>query len=391
MTELKGLLLVEGELRPGTLEVSQGRIVDVRLDAEAARSGLPILSPGFIDLHIHGFDLKDPLVDLRGMSRSLALAGTTTFQPTLFPGAPEKLGADCEGFEAARAALPPGEGADPIGLHLEGPFVNPEAAGALPPSDLAAPSVEALRAILGPATGSGRGVLTATVAPELSGADELIAELVRSGVRVSLGHSRAFASDARGAVRAGAVGVTHLYNAMRGATHRRSGLAGLALTEDVLFAEIIGDLVHVEAEAFELALRARGPEGLCLVSDALAGAGTGCEHFHLHGRDHVIDAGTAYYPPGPEREERQLAGSAMSQLEMVQRLVSRGVVSLEDALCMASETPARALGIEKDRGSLAPGLRADLLVLAPDTLALREVWVAGERLDASRQGLSPRR
>jgi N-acetylglucosamine-6-phosphate deacetylase len=314
------------------------------------------------------------------MARALALAGTTSFQPTLFPGAPEKLGADCERFCAARAALP-GGGADPVGLHLEGPFVNPEAAGALPPGDLARPSVEALRAILGPATGDGRGVLTLTVAPELSGADDLIAELVRSGVRVSLGHSRAFASDARGAVRAGAIGVTHLYNAMRGVSHRRAGLAGLALTEDVLFAEIIGDLVHVEAEAFELALRARGPEGLCLVSDALAGAGTGCDHFHLHGRDHVIDCGTAYYPPGPEREERQLAGSAMSQLEMVQRLVARGVVSIADALRMASETPARALGLEQDRGSLAPGLRADLLVLEPKTLALREVWVAGERLE----------
>ncbi len=381
MTELAGRLLVNGALRPGVLGLAEGRIASVRCEERPATSDAPIITPGFVDLHIHGFGLKDPLVDLAGMARSLALAGTTSFQPTLFPGAPEKLGADCESFCVARDALSVGAGADPVGLHLEGPFVNPEAAGALPPSDLAQPSVEALRAILGPATGSGRGVLTLTVAPELSGADDLIAELVRSGVRVSLGHSRAYAAEARGAVSAGAIGVTHLYNAMRGASHRRAGLAGLALTEDVLFAEIIGDLVHVEREAFELALRARGPQGLCLVSDALAGAGTGCEHFHLHGRDHVIDQGTAYYPPGPERAERQLAGSAMSQLEMVQRLVSRGVVSVEDALCMASETPARALGLERDRGRLAAGLRADLLVLDPDSLALREVWVTGTRLE----------
>ncbi|MCB9915586.1 MAG: amidohydrolase family protein [Planctomycetes bacterium] len=260
--------------------------------------------------------------------------------------------------------------------------MNPEAAGALLRTDLAAPSVAALRELLGPATGDGRGVRTMTVAPELAGADDLIAELVRAGVRVSLGHSRAYASDARAATRAGACGVTHLYNAMRGATHRNTGLAGLALTDDVLFAEIIGDLVHVEAEAFELALRARGPRGLCLVSDALAGAGTGCERFHLHGRDHVIDRGTAYYPPGPGRDERQLAGSAMSQLEMVQRLVARGVLTPAEALVMASETPARALGLEHERGRLAPELAADVLVLDPRTLELREVWVGGAPLEA---------
>lgn len=380
MSELRGRLLLGGELLPGVLEVEGQRISAVRRDESAGGSSSAIITPGFIDLHIHGFALKDPLEDLAGMGRALARAGTTSFQPTLFPGAPAKLGEDCASFCEARDALAPG-GADPVGLHLEGPFVNPEAAGALPKGDLAMPSVESLREILGPATGDGRGVRTLTVAPELAGAQELIAELVRAGVRVSLGHSRAFASDARDATRAGACGVTHLYNAMRGATHRNAGLAGIALTEDVLFAEIIGDLVHVEREAFELALRARGPEGLCLVSDALAGAGTGCEHFHLHGRDHVIDAGTAYYPPSPEREERQLAGSAMSQLEMVQRLVSRGVVSIADALTMASSTPARALGLDADRGSLVVGQRADLLVLDPDTLSLRQVWLAGELLE----------
>jgi N-acetylglucosamine-6-phosphate deacetylase len=167
---------------------------------------------------------------------------------------------------------------------------------------------------------------------------------------------------------------------MGGATHRRAGLAGLALTEDVLFAEIIGDLVHVEREAFDLALRARGPEGLCLVSDALAGAGTGCERFEACGREHIIQDGAAYYPVGPERAEPQLAGSALAQLEMVQRLVAQGVLSLPEALTMASATPARALGLEGERGSLAAGLRADLIVLEPESLVLREVWLAGKAL-----------
>lgn len=381
MIELAGHLLLEGELVPGRLGLAGERIGAIQRDPEAARGGAPLYAPGLIDLHIHGFAGCDPLDDLEGMARALARAGTTGFQPTLFPAAPALLGARCMEFEEARSVMAPGL-ALPIGLHLEGPFVSPEAAGALPVADLASPSVSALREILGSASGGGRGVRTVTVAPELVGADELISELVRCGVRVSLGHSRARATEARAAVRSGALGVTHLYNAMRGVSHRDTGLAGLALTEDVLFAEIIGDLVHVEAEAFDLALRARGPRGLCLVSDALAGAGTGCEHFHSHGREHVIEEGTAYYPPGPDRAERQLAGSAMSQLEMVRRLASRGVVGIADALVMASETPARALGVDRERGRLAPGLRADVLELDAETLELRRVWVGGEELEA---------
>jgi len=158
------------------------------------------------------------------------------------------------------------------------------------------------------------------------------------------------------------------------------GLAGIALTDELLFAEIIGDLVHVEPEAFELALRARGPGGLCLVSDALEGAGSGCDHFHSHGREHLIDGGTAYYPPGPDRPRRQLAGSALSQLEMVQRLVSRGVLCAAEALTMAATTPARALGLEAERGLLRAGARADLLVLEGPALELRQVWIGGEAL-----------
>jgi N-acetylglucosamine-6-phosphate deacetylase len=139
--------------------------------------------------------------------------------------------------------------------------------------------------------------------------------------------------------------------------------------------------VHVGADAMQLALHARGPDGLCLVSDALRGAGTGCEVFHWHGREHRIRGGAAYHEHAGDRTGRPatLAGSALSQLEMVQRLVRDGVLSAENALTMASETPSRALGDPK-LGRLAKGAHADLIVLEPETLALREVWVGGERV-----------
>lgn len=380
MESLRGRLFVDGKLLTGTIAWESGRIVRIDSEGEIGGDELPVLCPGFVDLHVHGFGGFDPLDDIAGMSRALALAGTTSFQPTLFPAAPEVLGAQCAELALHTSRLARGNGARVIGAHLEGPFVNKQAAGALPPEDLCAPSKEALRAILGPAMGDGRGIRTVTLAPELPGARDLVVELARCGIRVSLGHSRATAAEARAAAQNGACGATHLFNAMPTIHHREVGLAGFALTDAALHAEIIGDLMHVGADAIELALRARSPHGLCLVSDALQGAGTGCDVFHSHGRDHLVREGTAYYPARSDTDSPRLAGSAMGQLEMVRRLTSRGVLGLTDALTMACEAPARALGLENDLGALRVGLAADFLALRGRELALDGVWVAGEKL-----------
>jgi N-acetylglucosamine-6-phosphate deacetylase len=389
VARLEGRLLFSGasggELAPGRLEFESGRITRLeRVDLDGADK-LPVIAPGLVDLHIHGFGGFDPLEDggLAGMARALAAAGTTAFQPTLFPAEPAALGRDVEAcWEAAGALASEGGCARVLGLHLEGPFVNPLAAGALPPVDLAEPSPAALAALLGPATGGGRGIRTMTLAPERAGARELIAELESAGIRASFGHSRATAAEARNALtRRDSVpfGVTHLYNAMTGLHHRDPGLASLALTHDTLVVELIGDLAHVGPEAIDLALRARGPAGLALVSDALAGAGTGCGVFHNRGREHHVHGGAAWYPATAELPER-LAGSATGQLEAIRRLVAAGVVSLADALTMATLAPARGLGIEAECGQLRVGARADLIVLEAASLALTCVFVAGEAL-----------
>jgi N-acetylglucosamine-6-phosphate deacetylase len=385
VNELHGRLLIAGRLVPGKVRFAADRIVAVSEEpaAAAADEELPVIAPGLVDLHLHGFGGCDPLEDLAGMAAALARAGTTAFQPTLYPAAPARLGQDAERAWALAEASnrgAAGRGARALGLHLEGPFVNPRQAGALPPEDLAEPSADALRAILGPSTGSGRGVGTMTLAPELPGAAELVAELARCGVRVSLGHSQATAAQARAAAEAGATGATHLYNAMGPLHHREVGLVGFALTDAALHAELIGDLVHVGPDAVALALNARRAQGLCLVSDALQGAGTGCDRFHAHGREHELRGGAAYHPPEHPGEAPRLAGSALSQLEMVRRLVLDGVVSLEEALTMATETPARALGLESELGRLAPGAHADLLVLRGPRLELADVYVGGQRL-----------
>ena len=373
MTELRGRLLIDSALVPGRVTLEGETITAVETGLEDA--GDTIVAPGLIDLHVHGYGGSEPLTDLAGMARALARDGTTSFLPTLFPRAPEQLGRDvattCRQNVGAGAARS-------LGVHLEGPFVNPLAAGALPPEDLATPSAAGLRAIL--ARAEEGDVRKMTFAPELPGAAELVEELVRSGVIVSLGHSRATASEARTAARAGASAATHLYNAMSGFHHRDPGLVAFALTDDSLYAELIGDLVHVGREGVELALAARGPRGLCLVSDALPGAGTGCDRFECHGREHLSRDGAFYYP-GVDGGEARLAGSATGQLEAVRRLTSAGVVGIEDALTMATLGPALALG-EEHLGRIEVGARADLIVLSGRELELEQVLVGGASIEA---------
>ncbi|MCZ6599117.1 MAG: amidohydrolase family protein [Planctomycetota bacterium] len=384
MDSRAGRLLIDGSFVPGRVVFDGGRIVRVEEDPAPGAEELPIVAPGLVDLHVHGFGGHEPLDDLGAMAGALARAGTTAFLPTLFPRAPEPLGEDAEAVWSAAREL----GGRVPGLHLEGPFVNPEAIGGLPPDGVFEPSPEALRAILGSASGDGRGVRAMTLAPELAGGGALIDELVRAGVRVSLGHSLARTAEAWDAVRRGATGATHLFNAMRPLHHREAGIVGVALTADELVVEIIGDLTHVGPEAFELALRARGPEGLCLVSDMLAGAGTDARRlssdaparFCSHGRECFVADGAAWYEDPDAPDGRRLTGSVTCQLEAVRGLVARGIVAPADALRMASETPARALGVEAELGRITPGARADLLVLAGPDLELVEVLVGGEPL-----------
>jgi N-acetylglucosamine-6-phosphate deacetylase len=218
-----------------------------------------------------------------------------------------------------------------------------------------------------------------TLAPELSGAPDLIAELARRGVRASLGHSLATAREAAAGVAAGAGGATHLFNAMRPWHHREAGLAGVALTAEELTVEIIGDLVHVGPEAFRLALKARGPHGLCLISDSLSGPGAeGGRRFCSHGRQCVVADGAAWFDDPTAPEGRRLTGTVLGQLDAVRRLVARGVLSAAEALVMASETPARALSMQDELGTLRPGARADLVVLRGPELLLEQVLVGGE-------------
>lgn len=368
----EGRLLLDGVLVPGRIEFVGGRVARVERLVGAEHG--PILAPGLIDLHVHGYGGFEPLEGLGGLARALARVGTTAFLPTLFPDEPVRLGLAAAAVQERARDLDPGTAAV-LGTHLEGPFVNPKRAGALPSDRLVAPSPKALRALLGPASGEGRGIRQMTIAPELTGAVELVEELARLGVRASLGHSDASALEAARATEHGARGATHLFNAMSGVHHREAGLASYVLAEEALVSEVIGDLVHVGPTALRLALRARGARGLALVSDALREAGTAKERFDSHGKHCRVQDGAIWFEDA-EGGIAGLTGAEASQLEAVRRLVRAQVTDVATALTMATETPARALGLENERGRFVAGARADWIAL-DDELRLLEVGIGG--------------
>ena len=338
--------LVGGELVPGDVEVAGDRIEAVGL----APAGSGVAAPGFVDVQVNGFagvDFAAADTDgYRRAGRALLATGVTAFRPT-FITAPE------DALVAALAAVP-GVDVGPriLGAHVEGPFISPARLGAHPAGARRDPDAGLMRRLLdaGP-------VAHVTLAPELPGALELVDLLVAEGVVVACGHSDATAGEAAAAFARGALTVTHLFNAMRPLEHRDPGIAGAALADRRVTVQLIADGIHLADEVVRIAFAAaRGR--VALVTDAIAAATLGDGRYRLGGVDVVVRDGVARGAGG------MLAGSVVTMDECVRRVHALGV-PLEEALAAASAN-----------GSLAPGSRADVVVL-DDGLEVRRVLVAG--------------
>ena len=251
-------------------------------------------------------------------------------------------------LEAARHAA---SGATALGLHLEGPLLSPVRAGAHPRAAIAAADIAALSSVL-----ARDAVRLVTLAPERPGAFDWIRRLREAGVVVSLGHTDASYDELRRGIDAGATLVTHLYNAMSPFHHREPGAVGAALDDDRVAVGIIADGVHCHAAAVRLALRAKGPRGVVLVTDAMAAAGLGPGTYPLGGIEVIVDATSARLADGT------LAGSILTMDRALRELVGMTGASVADALRMASEVPARILGLAT-KGRIAVGCDADLVLL----------------------------
>ena len=373
MLVLFGARLFDGEkfLDDRALVVEQGVIVALTPHAERPRGGEQrdlgggALAPGFIDWQVNGgggflFNETPTLEGIRGIVESHRKFGTTSLLPTLITDAPEKLAA---ALDAAKHAVEETPGS--IGIHVEGPFIDPRRKGAHPPEWIRTMREADAEALIA----ARAGVMVVTLAPA-SVPNERIARLAKSGVVVSVGHSEASVEEARAAFDAGARAVTHLYNAMSQLGHRAPGLVGAALADPRVICGFIADGFHVHEAAARVAFKAKGAGGIALVSDAMPPAAGGPHIYELNGR-RVTQSGLKL-----TLEDGTLAGAAITMLDAVRYAHHTIGLSLAEALTVATATPARLLAVDDRLGWLKPGWRADFVHLGED-LNLNGVWIAG--------------
>ena len=369
-----GFLLTPGGWVRGEVSWRDGRLATVDgepVDEAQVRAGpLPLVLPGFIDLHVHGGGGRDTMEGgdaIDTVARTHARHGTTSLLATTMTAPANEIEAALQALAPACAARRAGA-ARVLGVHLEGPYLNPGKLGAQPDFARTASLAEVL------ALDAIAPLRLVTLAPELPGHIELIVALRAHGLRVQIGHSLGRYEDAVSALQAGASGFTHLFNAMSGLHQREPGVVGAALAHAER-AEIIVDLLHVHPGAIRAALRAI--PGLYCVTDSTAATGMPDGEYAL-GRQRVHKC-----LGGVRLADGTLAGSTLTMDQALRNLVTLGC-TVAEASQRTSTLAAQHLGLD-DRGRLAAGAWADLVLLDPHTLRLQQVWVEGEAIEPTQE------
>jgi N-acetylglucosamine-6-phosphate deacetylase len=367
------------EIQDPLLVVEDGRIVEVssRRGKEIGANttlvdfGDAVLAPGFFDIHIHGGAGVDLMraapEEFPRLGQFLASHGVTGYFPTTV-AAP--LDATCaaldrvaEGIEAAQKQPAGSVQAQPLGIHLEGPFLSHKRRGVHPPEYLVEPTVPIFDRLWQAARGLVRMM---TIAPEIPGAIEVIAEAAKRNVCVSIGHSDAQFPAAQNAVSAGARHATHTFNAMRPLDHRDPGIIAEVLTDDRLTADIIVDGIHVSPPMVQIFMKAKGTERAVLITDAISATGMPDGHYQLGPIEVDVKDGKC-------TSNGSLAGSVLTMDRAVRNVTQFAHWSLKDAVRAASLNPARAVGFAGQQGSLASGSEANFVALNSSGEVLKTV------------------
>jgi N-acetylglucosamine-6-phosphate deacetylase len=385
-------LIFPDEVRDGLeLVAHEGKIMAIREQTQTGGDEVVdlagnYLAPGFIDLHVHGALGRDSMEASAEAFRAIcdfhANGGTTSLLLTTATAPLETIGGvlravrDYIGPAALAAASrlwsrPSGAIA---GVHVEGPFISKAKCGAQREEFIQKPSPAHMQQLLAHAD----VIKRVTIAPELPGALEAIENFHAHGISVSGGHSDAFDEDARAAFERGMRSVTHTFNCMSSArrrgVYRVGGLLEFALSEPQISCELIADGHHVSPTLMKMLYRAKGCGGICLVTDATAGAGLpDGSRFSLFGNDCIVEAGVCLLV-----DRSALAGSASQMIHLVRTMVRKVNVPLHEAVAMATQNPARAIGLAT-KGRLAVGADADFVVLSPELDVLR-TFAAGKEI-----------
>ena len=364
------------EIQHPVLVVEDGRISEVsslagktNLNAPLVDFGDAVIAPGFFDIHIHGGAGLDVMLasasDLPRLGKFLATHGVTGYFPTTV-AAP--LDSTCAALErladAIEATIANGfVQARPLGIHLEGPFLSHKRRGVHPPENLVAPTVAVFDRLWQAARGH---VRVLTIAPEIDGAMEVIAEAARRNVCVSIGHSDAEMSVAQEAVKAGARHATHTFNAMRPLDHRDPGIIAEVLTDHRLSADMIVDGIHVAPAVVQIFLETKGRERAVLITDAISATGMPDGRYKLGPIEVDVKDGKA-------TSGNSLAGSVLTMDRAVRNVTKFSSWNLRDAVRAATLNPAHAVGMASHHGVLAAGANADFTVLSPEGEVLKTI------------------
>lgn len=328
------------------------------------------IAPGFVDIHIHGNAGHDVMEAdnsaLACIGRSLAKHGVTTYLPTTVSAPEESLLRALEHLGSAVTRDGNHDGARPLGIHLEGPFISHAKRGVHPLDVLVQPSARQLERFWQASAGTLRIM---TIAPELPGAVETIQHAKKLGIHSSLGHSNATYQEAQQGIAAGADHATHTFNAMRALDHREPGILGAALTSDRLTADIIADGIHTDPSMVKLFLAAKGPERAILITDAISATGMGDGRYKLGSLDVEVKGDRCDY-------QGKLAGSVLTLDRAVRNTMNFAGWTIQQAVRLATHNPACLLGITTQRGAISPGSYADLVVLTPGG-EVAQTFVAG--------------
>ena len=378
---LRGQVVTDYEVWPdGSVLLEGGSIRDVSPDDsmigdadEVHEHDDSLLLPGFVDLQVNGafgVDVATEPSRVAELSQRLFSTGTTAYLPTVI-SSPEIL---YEEVLPELGADGPTSGAEVLGVHLEGPFINLAKRGAHAAAHVVPPDPGLLAHLLDLAP-----VRMLTVAPELGGADELMTLAANRGVAVSAGHTDAPYELAYEAFDASVASVTHLFNAMSAMHHREPGVPGAAFAHPRVVCGLIADGLHVHPEMVGLACRMLGPDRVCLTTDAIAAAGMGDGEYRLATHTVYMDGGV------PRLGSGAIAGSVLTMNEAFRNILAFTGCTFPEAARMASTTPARLVGEGRRKGRLVPGYDADVTVLAPN-LSVEAVWRGGERVYEKAEG-----
>ena len=356
----------------------QGKIEEIRQQTKAPKNDVVdlrgnYLAPGFVDLHVHGAIGQDTMEASAEAFHAIcdfhSSGGTTSLLLTTATAPLDAIVDVLKAVRDGRSSIP-----QIAGVHIEGPFIAKTKCGAQRAEFIQDPSPVVVRRLLEHAD----VIKRITIAPELPGALEAIENFRVRKVSVSGGHSDAWDQDSRGAFDRGMRSVTHTFNCMSSARrrgiHRVAGLLEFALSEPEILCELIADGHHVSATLMKMLYRAKGAAGICLVTDATAGAGLADgSQFSLFGNDCIVENGVCLLA-----DRSALAGSASRMIDLVRTMVHDVDVLLHEAITMATENPARAIDLRL-KGRLTVGADADLVVLSPELEVLR-TFAGGEEI-----------